>query len=382
MAGAYGIDPNMLAQITQQYAPKVKEFQPPVPTSQGTLYSPDVDLAPRGVDVFGRPRSEVTSEFGARGETVPAGGEVLDRAFTQVKGGQTLLYATTYASELYGVPASLLYGIIAHESGYNPSAEGDQGQSWGLAQIYLPAHLEVTRAQALDPIFAIHWAARNLASNFRKFGSWEAAAMAHNNPEAAGLFSKGIAPDNRFMKYVGTVLDNANASGIGNQIWTGDLLAAAEPGRSAEDMAAERTAISNLGGQVEDMYRLWIGPGDVPKDFSQNWANWIFNNVKSDEELEDTLEQMSTARWPTKPPKLNWFDWASPYRSRIGSILELPDVDYEDPLLTRILNNSTTEGIDVDQTVRQDSRYKKTETYRNDLFTNATKLSQMFGFVG
>lgn len=35
--------------------------------------------------------------------------------------------------------------------------------SWGLAQIYLPAHQDVTREQALDPRFALQWMAKEFS---------------------------------------------------------------------------------------------------------------------------------------------------------------------------------------------------------------------------
>lgn len=48
---------------------------------------------------------------------------------------------------------------ISCESNWNMGAIGDGGTSLGLAQIHLPAHTEITRAQALDPYFAIPWMA-------------------------------------------------------------------------------------------------------------------------------------------------------------------------------------------------------------------------------
>lgn len=48
--------------------------------------------------------------------------------------------------------------LIPHEGG--PNGRED---SWGVAQIHLPAHLDITKAQALDPLFAINWAAQQFA---------------------------------------------------------------------------------------------------------------------------------------------------------------------------------------------------------------------------
>lgn len=48
---------------------------------------------------------------------------------------------------------------IECESGFNPKAIGDHGTSFGIVQIHLPAHPSVTKAQALNPVWALEWAA-------------------------------------------------------------------------------------------------------------------------------------------------------------------------------------------------------------------------------
>jgi len=63
----------------------------------------------------------------------------------------------------YGVSASVMRRVIKCESSGNPNAVGDFGQSFGLVQIHAPSHPYVTRAQALDPEFAVEFLAKNLA---------------------------------------------------------------------------------------------------------------------------------------------------------------------------------------------------------------------------
>lgn len=71
----------------------------------------------------------------------------------------------------YGIPADPLIKTLRCESGFVskqstiPSRTGPNGRedSWGVAQIHLPAHADITRAQALDPLFAIDWAAREFS---------------------------------------------------------------------------------------------------------------------------------------------------------------------------------------------------------------------------
>ena len=47
--------------------------------------------------------------------------------------------------------------VINCESSWNFLAEGDQGRSFGLVQIFLPANQGITKEQALDPNFALNF---------------------------------------------------------------------------------------------------------------------------------------------------------------------------------------------------------------------------------
>lgn len=55
--------------------------------------------------------------------------------------------------------------IIHCESSGNPNAIGDNGQSYGLAQIHLPSWPDISKEQALDPEFAINFLAEKLSKN-------------------------------------------------------------------------------------------------------------------------------------------------------------------------------------------------------------------------
>lgn len=53
-----------------------------------------------------------------------------------------------------------------NEQSQVPHAAGPNGleDSWGVAQIHLPDHPDVTKTEALDPIFAVPWAAKEFAT--------------------------------------------------------------------------------------------------------------------------------------------------------------------------------------------------------------------------
>ena len=63
----------------------------------------------------------------------------------------------------YGVEGKLLTRVIRCESQGNPKAIGDHGTSYGLVQIHMPAHPEITKEQAFDPEFAVDYLAKEIS---------------------------------------------------------------------------------------------------------------------------------------------------------------------------------------------------------------------------
>ena len=77
-----------------------------------------------------------------------------------------------YAKQ-YGVSAKSIKKTLFCESSLRPDAVGDNGNSHGIAQIYLKYHPDVSKAEALDPAFAIEWMARKFSEG--KSGLWTCA---------------------------------------------------------------------------------------------------------------------------------------------------------------------------------------------------------------
>jgi len=67
---------------------------------------------------------------------------------------EMVAYASKEAQKAKISPTEVL-GTIECESGWNPTATGDRGRSHGLAQIFSPAHPNVSLAQAEDPKWSI-----------------------------------------------------------------------------------------------------------------------------------------------------------------------------------------------------------------------------------
>ncbi len=77
----------------------------------------------------------------------------------------------SHYSELYGISSSTLYATLKCESKLNPRAMGDFGSSFGVAQIHLPAHPTITVGHALDPDWAINWAAYQFSLGHQRMWS-------------------------------------------------------------------------------------------------------------------------------------------------------------------------------------------------------------------
>ena len=88
----------------------------------------------------------------------------------------------TFDSALYNVSEPLMRGIVKRESNFNQYAVGDHGTSIGLVQIHLPAHKDISRAEAENPIFAINYLASELAKGHCSIWSTCAAAKANLSP--------------------------------------------------------------------------------------------------------------------------------------------------------------------------------------------------------
>jgi hypothetical protein len=85
----------------------------------------------------------------------------------------TIEECTNYYGNKYSLPKSkidLMRRIIYCESSNNKWAVGDGGTSFGLSQIHLPAHPDVSKEEAFDFDFAIDFMAREFSKN--NMGIW------------------------------------------------------------------------------------------------------------------------------------------------------------------------------------------------------------------
>ena len=79
----------------------------------------------------------------------------------------------------YGVPAELVLAIMEPESGYDPSAIGDSGQSYGLMQMWASEHtdrcIRLNCYNLLDERQSVLAGVDFLAELWASYGNWEQA---------------------------------------------------------------------------------------------------------------------------------------------------------------------------------------------------------------
>lgn len=61
-----------------------------------------------------------------------------------------------------GVNPQLAIQIAHDESKFNPMAIGDHGESYGIWQIHLPAHVSLNAQNAQDIVFSTQWSVNQL----------------------------------------------------------------------------------------------------------------------------------------------------------------------------------------------------------------------------
>lgn len=74
------------------------------------------------------------------------------------------------AAQQHGLNPIAFSKVIGCESNFDASAVGDQGTSFGIAQIHLPAHPDIATSSALDAEWSIDWMAQQWAAGHQ--GMW------------------------------------------------------------------------------------------------------------------------------------------------------------------------------------------------------------------
>jgi soluble lytic murein transglycosylase-like protein len=80
---------------------------------------------------------------------------------------KTVVEVIVETARLHAIDEKKFLAVAKCESSLNPSAVGDGGKSYGLFQIHLPSHPDVSKEDALNQVWASEWAAKKFKKNPR-----------------------------------------------------------------------------------------------------------------------------------------------------------------------------------------------------------------------
>lgn len=127
--------------------------------------------------------------------------------FTTAKVPQNLSPLIYNSAAQAGVDPNVFASLLFTEHGFQTSAginkNTDGSYDRGIAQINNKAHPEISDQQALDPNFAIPWAAKALAAHVKNLGGYTKGIAAYNVGE--GGASNPSVFNGAGMRYVGKV---------------------------------------------------------------------------------------------------------------------------------------------------------------------------------
>lgn len=143
------------------------------------------------------------------------------------------------------IPPGMLYRLIKQESRFNPRAVSKRGAQ-GIAQ-FMPGTAREMGIDPFDPDQAISAAGEYLAQQFKRFGSWDKAAMAYNwGPENLSKYvrggEKGFIPKET-LDYVDVVVGDKTTYPTVKQ------RSKVEPAVASQTVVAKRSATPLFGNE-------------------------------------------------------------------------------------------------------------------------------------
>lgn len=166
----------------------------------------------------------------------------------------------TAAARANGLDPLMFAALLGHESSFNASARSSTGDV-GVAQINLASHPDVTEAQALDPGFAIPWAAHYLAGLKRSAGSFTGALRAYNT----GSSTRSGAGD-RYVSAWQAEYQSLRRGGAGAS-------SVARPATLVDPATVNIDGVAFVNPLAGSTYTLNGAPGAGTHHFGQNWQS-------------------------------------------------------------------------------------------------------------
>lgn len=137
--------------------------------------------------------------------------------------------------------------------------------------------------------------------------------------------------------------------------------------------------IENTRGQLETLWKQWMGDHLPPPDFT-HWASDIYANTRSMDDFNKFLEQQSASFYPTKPGNVPYATWVDPAKALLQRTLELGSVRDDDPLLQSYMLGQLPSLADLAERARRDPRYRQTEQAREHSRNIGAGILSAWGF--
>ena len=148
--------------------------------------------------------------------------------------------------------------------------------------------------------------------------------------------------------------------------------------RDEEIARGEHTVnVTNMSGSIKDLYNEWGIP--ITDDRADSLASDVVMNRLAFEDVEEALRAQALGMYPHKPENMTTREWAQPYMQTYMQTLELPQVELDNPSLSRALADGVTLG-DYRQTLRQDDRWLETDNARVEMNEKISSLGRVMGF--
>ncbi len=135
--------------------------------------------------------------------------------------------------------------------------------------------------------------------------------------------------------------------------------------------------VSNMAGSIKDEYNDWGIP--ISDRRADELALEVVMNRLSFEDVTEELRAQAQGLYPHKPENMSTREWAEPYMQTYMQTLELPQVELDNPSLSRALADGVTLG-DYRQTLRQDDRWLETDGARTEMNEGISSLGRVMGF--
>jgi len=176
------------------------------------------------------------------------------------------------AAQKYGIDPNVFLRQINQESGFNPNARSSAG-ALGIAQ-FMPGTARAMGVNPMDPASALDGAARLMAQNLQKYGSYQAALSAYNSGRPDAYKDPNFAGGQTYH-YVRSILGGQGPVG-GSQSPSQPRLGKVEGSTQGENSAL-LTALGELAAYEQAPVQINSGYRSYQKQ-AQLYANRASNS--------------------------------------------------------------------------------------------------------